>query len=321
MGSLSSISRGAEFRVRVVPGRARLAPVRCASDGGEKETAVLEGDQTEKGSNLKWVGGWIAVAAAVAAGIYGLEGTQPALEFVTAYVIEYCLSVDNLFVFLLLFQYFKVPVETQPKILNYGVYGAMAMRLGFIVAGVELEKRFWWVSLIFAGILIVSAAKILVGGEEEDEDVSDNSIVKFARKLVDISDKYDGDNFWTIENGKRVGTPLLLCLLSVELSDVVFALDSVPACLAISKSAFIVYSSNILAIFGLRSLFFVVEEALNNLRYLQPSLAVVLGFVGTKMAAQVAGFEIGIGPSLGAVVGILGVGAAASLAFPEEEAV
>lgn len=205
---------------------------------------------------------WVAAAVAVAAGVAYWLGSERALEFVAAYVVEYSLSVDNLFVFLLLFQYFQVPRQLQTRVLNYGIVGAMTLRGIMIVAGEALTQRFEWVTLGFAGILLFSAAKLLFAGGEEEEDVENNAIVKFARGLLPFSDSYDGDRFFTTPAagqpgaGTRLATPLMLVLLSVELSDVVFALDSVPAVLGISNNTFVIYSSNIMAILGLRSLFF-----------------------------------------------------------------
>jgi len=298
----------------------RAHTLRCTAGEDQEESSA--GDIRELRKDIISVLGWIAVAAAVGAGVWIRQGAGAGLEFFTAYVVEYSLSVDNLFVFLLLFDFFKVPRHAQEKVLGFGVAGAMFMRFLFIFAGVELERRFWWIRLIFSVLLTGSALKILSGGEEDDEvDTSKNPVIRFSSQLVSVSDRYHGDQFWVrSETGVRLATPLFVCLLSIELSDIVFALDSVPACLAISKSLFVVYSSNILAILGLRSLFFVVEDALANLRYLKPSLALVLGFVGAKMAAGVAGWELGTLPSLLAIVAILGGGIGVSLlAGPKSE--
>jgi len=299
--------------------------IKNVSSGSEQHRKghAAESDLLKReAQDLKNVAGWVAVAAAVGAGVYAKMGADRAYEFVTAYVVEYSLSVDNLFVFLLLFQYFKVPRDAQEKVLQWGVIGAGLMRLAFIFVGEELESRFWWVSLIFAVILIASAVKIFVAGDEEDEeDLSQNSIVNFSKSLLSFSDSYDGDRFWTRdgpEAAKAVATPLLLTLICVELSDVVFALDSVPAVLGISKNLFVVYSSNLLAILGLRSLFFVVEDAVANLRFLQPSLGAVLAFVGLKLAGSSFGYNIDTGLSLAVVASILSAGIGLSYALPND---
>lgn len=262
--------------------------------------------------------GWVGVAAACTPIVGYTRGWNEALEFVTAYVVEYSLSVDNLFVFLLIFGYFNVPDASQKRVLTWGILGAMVMRGGMILAGAELTRRFEVVTLVFAGLLLFSAYKLLVDGEgDEEEDLSNNGIVKFARSLVDVTDEFDGDRFFTIRNGVRVATPLFLVLVCVELSDIVFALDSVPAVLGISDDIVVIYLSNILAIQGLRNLFFILSESIGELRFLSKSLAIVLGFVGMKMVSGVVGYNVPILPSLGVIVGTLGAGIGLSLAFPE----
>lgn len=263
---------------------------------------------------------WIAVAAAAAVGIGYVDGTQRGIEFVTAYVVEYSLSVDNLFVFLLIFNYFRVDRHSQARVLSWGIVGAIACRGFMIVAGSELTRRSHLVTLGFAGLLLYSAANLLLSNDDEEEDFSKNKIVRFWRRLLPFSEEYDGDKFFTIaSNGVRLATPLLLVLLCIEASDVVFALDSVPAVIGISDDPAVIYGSNILAISGLRNLFFVLSDAIGDLRFLQQALAIVLGFVGGKMAAGVAGFEVGTIQSLSVVVGTLAAGVGFSLAFPEKQ--
>lgn len=265
--------------------------------------------------------GWVAVAAACIPIVGITRGWNEALEFVTAYVVEYSLSVDNLFVFLLIFGYFNVPDDSQKRVLTWGILGAMVMRGAMIIAGAELTRRFEGVTLVFAGLLLVSAFKLLVDGDDDEgEDLSNNGVVKFARRIVKVTDKFDGNKFFTIENGVRVATPLFLVLVCVELSDVVFALDSVPAVLGISDDTVVIYLSNILAIMGLRNLFFILAESIGGLRFLSKSLAIVLGFVGCKMISAVFGYEVPILPSLGVIVGTLGAGIGLSFAFPENKA-
>lgn len=266
--------------------------------------------------------GWISVAAAVTPVVGFTRGWQEALEFVTAYVVEYSLSVDNLFVFLLIFGYFNVPKESQERVLGWGIFGAMFMRGVMIVAGAELTRRFEGVTLVFAAFLLYTASKLLLegDGDEEEEDLSNNGVVKFARGLVEVSEKFDGDRFFTLENGVRMATPLFLVLICVELSDVIFALDSVPAVLGISEDTVVIYLSNILAILGLRSLFFILSDSIGGLRFLSKSLAIVLGFVGVKMVTGVFGYPVPILPSLGVIVGTLGAGVGLSFALPKKEA-
>lgn len=263
---------------------------------------------------------WVAVAAACTPIVGLTRGWNEALEFVTAYVVEYSLSVDNLFVFLLIFGYFNVPDQSQKRVLTWGILGAMVMRGAMIIAGTELTRRFELVTLVFAALLMFSAFKLLVDGDDDDgEDLSNNGIVKFARRLVQVTDKFDGDRFFTIQDGVRMATPLFLVLVCVELSDIVFALDSVPAVLGISDDTVVIYLSNILAIMGLRNLFFILAESIGGLRFLSKSLAIVLGFVGCKMVSGVFGYEVPILPSLAVIVGTLGAGIGLSFAFPENK--
>ncbi len=263
---------------------------------------------------------WVAVAAACTPVIGLTRGWNEALEFVTAYVVEYSLSVDNLFVFLLIFGYFNVPDTSQKRVLTWGILGAMVMRGAMILTGTELTRRFKAVTLMFAGLLLFSAFKLLLDGDDDDgEDLSNNGIVKFARRVVEVTDRFDGDRFFTVQNSVRVATPLLLVLVCVELSDIVFALDSVPAVLGISDDTVVIYLSNILAIMGLRNLFFILAESIGGLRFLSKSLAIVLGFVGCKMVSGVLGYEVPILPSLAVIVGTLGAGIGLSFAFPENK--
>lgn len=264
--------------------------------------------------------GWVGVASSLIPVLYFLRGPDRALEYVTAYIVEYSLSVDNLFVFLLIFAFFKVPSSAQARVLTYGILGAMAMRGVMIVAGEALIQRFEFVTVGFALLLLFSAAKLLLGGDDEDEDLENNNIVKFSRSLLRLSDHFDGDNFFTMKNGIRYATPLMLVLLCVEFSDVVFALDSVPAVLGISNDSFVIYLSNILAIQGLRNLYFILSDAIGDLRFLRQALAIVLGFVGAKMISGVAGHPVPIVPSLSVVVGTLASGVGLSIAFPKADA-
>lgn len=286
-----------------------------------KEISPSEGTSHERslGADIVTTLIWIASAGVAAGLIANTKGAESSLQFVTAYIVEYSLSVDNLFVFLLIFNYFQVPSNAQSRVLTFGIIGAIVFRGIMIVAGEALTSRFKVVTLAFAAILLYSAAKILFSGDEDDEDVSKSPIVKFASRLLPFSDHYDGENFFTNIKGTSVATPLMLVLLSVELSDVVFALDSVPAVLGISKDPLIIYLSNIFAIAGLRSLFFVLADSIGDLRFLPQALAIVLAFVGSKMIAGVAGYEVSIVQSLSVVVGTLALGIGGSLLFPEEE--
>ena len=289
------------------------SPPRAAA-GTEAVDSLQKRDIT---SDIRAVLAWIAVASGVAA-LIGLNSTTHGIEFVTAYILEYSLSVDNLFVFLLIFNYFKVPPHSQSRVLNYGIIGAIVMRGFMIVTGEALTQKFEVVSVGFAALLIYSAVQLLLGDDDDDEDLENNSIVKFSRRLFAFSDHYDGEKFFTVENGVKLATPLMLVLLCIEFSDVVFALDSVPAVLGISKDTMVIYLSNIMAIVGLRNLYFVLSDTISDLRFLPQSLAIVLGFVGCKMIGGVLGYNIGVIQSLAVVAGALGTGVGLSLAFPEQ---
>lgn len=237
---------------------------------------------------LVWTGVWVACAVAFGAGIYFLiehdRSKEAAMEFFTAYVIEYSLSVDNLFVFLLLFANFKVPKEYQHRVLFWGIFGAVVLRAIFIFAGTALLQQAHFLIYLFGAFLIYTGIKLLIpGGDDEDEDVSDNKVVILAKRFIRVHDKYDGKNFFTVQNGVRLATPLFLVLVCVELSDVVFALDSIPAVFGVSLDPFIVYTSNIFAILGLRSLYFLLSGAVERFHLLKYGLAAVLIFVGLKM--------------------------------------
>ena len=205
--------------------------------------------------------------------------------------------------------------------LNFGIYTAAVLRGILIVLGSELVEKFEPVLLVFAGILLYSAYGILFagGGEEEGEDINDSAIVKFCKRFIDVSDDYDGDKFFTVKNGVKVATPLLLVLATVELSDLVFAVDSIPAVFGVTKDPFIVYSSNMFAILCLRSLFSVVSSAMEELKYLEQAVGIVLGFVGFKMVADFGGIHISNDQSLIVVCAIVGGGVALSLMAGNED--
>jgi tellurite resistance protein TerC len=232
---------------------------------------------------LSWSGGLIAVALLFGLFVLWREGTQSALEYYTGYLIELSLSVDNLFVFLLIFSYFCVRAEAQPKVLKWGILGAIVMRLIMIGLGALLLEQFNWIIYVFGGILIITGVRMFTQ-KEALVDLERNPVVRLARRVLPFSDSYDGTRFFTrTVRGKWLGTPLLLVLLVVEWSDLVFAIDSIPAIFAITRDPFLVYSSNIFAILGLRALFFVLASMLDKFVYLKTGVAFILVFVGIKM--------------------------------------
>ena len=234
----------------------------------------------------------------------------------TAYLLEKALSVDNLFVFLLIFGYFKVPSALQHRVLSFGILGAIVLRASMIGAGVLLIRRFEWLMVLFGLFLVYTSAKLLLVGEDDDEDLENNRVVTLFRRFIPMTEGYHGGRFWVQEAGKRLATPLLLVLVTIEISDVIFAVDSIPAVFGVSLDGFIIYTSNIFAILGLRALYFLLAAALDSMRFLGPAVALVLGFVGVKMCAGYAGFHTPISISLAVVLTLLVVGVVASLLFP-----
>lgn len=249
----------------------------------------------------------VGLAVVFGWGTYYFKGEEAGLEFFTGYLVEQSLSVDNLFVFLMLFNYFKVPPQHQDRVLTWGIIGAVLMRGIMIVLGIQMIERFQIITLIFAGILLVSAYKLLTDNSEE-EDLSDNYILKISNYAMKSTTEYDGDRFFTKEKGVTLATPLLMCLICIEISDLVFAIDSIPAVLGVSHDPFIVYTSNIFAILGLRSLYTIVSKAVSDLPYLKPAVALVLGFVGGKMIGEYFHKSISTALSLGVVVCIIAGG-------------
>jgi tellurite resistance protein TerC len=259
-----------------------------------------------------WSAFWIALAAAFAVLIYFVEGSQRTVEFVTGYLVEESLSVDNLFVFLTLFSFFRVPEEYQYKVLFWGIVGALVARGLFIAVGVTLIERFSWIVLVFGAFLIYTAIKMLLHRGAEHADPGSNFIVRFARKHLRVSDEYDGNRFFVRKNGVRYATPLFLVLLVIEATDVLFAADSIPAVLAITKDAFIVYTSNVFAILGLRALYFALAGLMQMFHYLDEGVAVILLFVGGKMIAE-HWYDIPTWISLVVIIVILGIAVVASV--------
>jgi tellurite resistance protein TerC len=271
-----------------------------------------------------WTVTWVALSMGFAGALWvlGENGTWPwagkerALEFVSAYLVEYALSVDNLFVFLVVFAFYRVKPAVQHTLLFWGVLSAFIMRAGLILAGAALVHRFHWLMYVFGLFLLYTAGKlVLSGGDDEEVHPSENALFKFARRVLPLSEGEHGHAFFVREDGKLKVTLLFPILLVVETTDLLFAVDSIPAVLGLSKSAFIIYSSNICAVLGLRSLFFVVAALMGRFHYLQVGLAAVLGFVGLKMLT--ADFvKIPVGVSLGVIAGILVVSIVASLLKP-----
>ena len=254
---------------------------------------------------------WVSLALLFNIGVYHFLGRQSGLEFLTGYIIELALSVDNLFVFLIIFSYFHVPGNLRHRVLFWGILGAMIMRIIFILAGVTLLGLFHWLDYVFGAFLVYTGIKMIFE-QEAEVDPEMNLVLRFARRFLRVSKEYHGNKFFIRQAGRRYATPLLLVLLVLESTDVVFAVDSIPAIFAITHDPFIVYTSNIFAILGLRSLFFLLQGMMDRFHYLPVGLGLVLSFVGVKMLAQSI-YPISIGISLGVVALFLTGGVVASL--------
>jgi tellurite resistance protein TerC len=258
--------------------------------------------------------GWISVSLLFNLWLYYSQGPQVGVEFLTGYLVEKSLSVDNIFVFLLIFQAFHVPAQSQHKVLFLGVLGALVMRAIFVLAGVELLQSFHAVLYVFGALLLLTGLKMFWPSKRVIRP-DRNPLVLMARRIIPVTDHFEGERFFVKQAGKRIATPLFLALVAVEAMDIIFAVDSVPAVLAITRNAFIVYSSNVFAILGLRALYFALADLLPRFRFLHQGLAAILVFVGAKMTLS-EWFPVTAPISLGVIVGILAITVAASLLFP-----
>src|SRR5215813_13501210 len=260
---------------------------------------------------------WISLALAFAVFVHFWMGPGKALEFVAGYLLEEALSVDNLFVFILLFAYFKVPPEEEKTVLSWGILGALVMRGLFIFAGVALVRRFHWVLYAFGVFLIYTGFQLVFGGNEQ-KDPSRNLVLRFSRRFLPLTESYEGGNFVSRRAGKLMFTPLFVVLLVVETTDILFAVDSIPAILAITRDPFIVYTSNVFAILGLRSLYFALAGMMKLFHYLNYGLSVVLVFIGVKMLASMK-YDIPTWVTLLVIAVVLGLSILASVLFPKKE--
>jgi tellurite resistance protein TerC len=260
---------------------------------------------------LIWCVVWLGIATAFNAGVYALRGFERGLEWTTGFLIEMSLSIDNVFLFLLIFSVFAVPAAYQHRVLFWGIVGALVMRAVFILLGGLLLERFHWVIYLFGGLLIVTGVRFLRDRHHEP-DPRNSRVLNVVRRFIRTTDNYEGQRFWVRKNGVLYATPLFVVLLLIEFTDLIFAVDSIPAIYAVTNDPFIVYTSNIFAILGLRSLYFVLGGYLSGLVYLKPALAVILMFVGTKMLIADV---LKIPPllSLAVIVTVLGIAVLASL--------
>jgi len=268
--------------------------------------------------SIAWTVVWITLAMLFNLGVWHFGGSDKGIQFLTGYVIEKSLSVDNVFVFALLFGYFSVPAKYQHKVLFWGILGALVMRAAMIAVGAALITKFIWIIYIFGAFLIITGLKMIFKKEEEFHP-ENNPVVRWFKKLMPVTSDYREDKFFVRENGIRYATPLFVVLLLVEVSDVIFAVDSIPAIFAVTKDPFIVYTSNVFAILGLRSLYFALAGVMDKFHYLKLGLGVVLTFVGVKMLLGHTEWKIDTHLSLGVIVLVLASSVVASLMWPKQK--
>lgn len=266
-----------------------------------------------------WSAVWIACAGVFNVGVWHWFGPEMGLQFAAGYVLEKALSVDNVFVFVLIFTAFRVPGHLQHRVLFWGVLGALVLRAIFIVAGAALLSAFHWVMYVFGAILLLTAGKMMWEKEDDGMDAEGNVVMRLFRRLVPTTDGWRESHFLVKEGGRWMATPLMAVLVLVETSDVIFAVDSIPAIFAVSRDPFIVFTSNVFAILGLRSLYFLLAGVVHRFHYLKPALALVLAFVGVKMLLTDV-YKVPIGLSLGVIAGLIGGAVALSWLRPAPEA-
>ena len=266
--------------------------------------------------SITWTLVWLVLAMLFNFAIWHYAGYDKAVEFFTGYVIEKSLSVDNLFVFALLFSYFAVPQQYQHKVLFWGIIGALLMRAGMIWVGAALIANFAWIIYLFGAFLILTGIKMIVK-REESLDPETNPLVKLFRRMMPVTKDYEGDKFFVVRDGVKMATPLFIVLLLVEFTDVIFAVDSIPAIFAVTGDPFIVYTSNVFAILGLRSLYFALAGVMDKFHLLKIGLGVVLAFVGVKMLLGHTAWKIDTLVSLGVIITVLALSVIASLVWPK----
>ncbi len=253
---------------------------------------------------LKWVVFWIGLALVFNAGIYLFMGKEPALEFLGGYVIEKSLSIDNLFLFIMVFSSFGIKQEYQRRVLNYGIAGALILRLIFVLLGVTIVNMFHWVLYVFGAILIISGIKMIFKNEDSNA-VKDSKIIKILGKIIPVTDKIEGDKFFVRKNKILYATPLFAVLILIEFTDIIFAVDSIPAIFSVTTDPFIVYTSNIFAILGLRSMYFVLGNLHEKFKYVKYGVALILVFTGVKLSVLMFDIKIPIELSLGIIFFVL----------------
>jgi tellurite resistance protein TerC len=273
--------------------------------------------EVKLGEALAWCAVWLALALGFNAALWWGQGREAGQQFLAAYLVELCLSVDNVFVFILVFAYFKVAARYQHRVLFWGIIGAVLMRGVFIVAGVSVIQRFHWVLYLFGAFLVYTGVRMAMPQKEDEQiDPEQNPAVRLFRRYFPVGPRFEGGQFFVRHEGRLVATPLFIVLLVVETTDLVFALDSLPAVLAITKDSFVALTSNIFAILGLRSLYFALSGVMQLFRFLKVGLALILIFIGFKMLAE-RWVEISTATSLGVIGGVLATAVITSMLFKE----
>ncbi len=267
---------------------------------------------------LLWVAFWVSLALIFNVGIYFYFGMDSALEFLTGYLVEYSLSVDNIFVFALIFSYFGIPAEYRHKALLWGILGAIVMRAIFILAGVAMINRLHWIIYVFGAFLVYIGIKIAFEKDRE-MDPGKNPILRLVKRFLPVTESYEGGRFFVRRAGRLFATPMLIVVIVIETTDVIFAVDSIPAILSITLNPFIVYTSNIFAILGLRALYFALAGIMDLFHYLNYGLAAILVFVGVKMLISDY-YKIPVAGALGFIVLVLATSIVASIMFPKKDA-
>ena len=266
-----------------------------------------------------WTVTWVTLSLTLGAIFYFWLGQEKAIEYITGYVLEWSLSVDNIFVFVLVFSYFKVPFKYQQRVLLWGILGALVLRGIMILVGVQLIEAFSWILYVFGAFLLITGLRMLFSKGENDADLEKNPALRLVRRLIPVSSEYDGQKFFTVQNGVRMATPLFLVVVVIEFTDLLFAVDSIPAIFAVTTDGFIVFTASIMAVLGLRSMYFLLAHVVHRFVYLKTGLAFILVYIGVKMLLLDV-LHIPSLVSLAVIIGILTISVVASLVFgtPEE---
>ena len=265
-----------------------------------------------------WTATWVTLSLVLGGIFYFWLGQEKAIEYITGYVLEWSLSVDNIFVFVLVFTYFKVPFKYQQRVLLWGILGALVLRGIMILVGVALIETFGWILYVFGAFLLITGLRMLFSKGDDDTDLEKNPALRLVRRLIPVSSEYDGQKFFTVKNGVRMATPLLLVLVVIEFTDLLFAVDSIPAIFAVTTDGFIVFTASIMAVLGLRSMYFLLAHVVHRFVYLKTGLALILVYIGIKMLLLDV-LHIPSLVSLGVIIAVLAVSIVASLMFGQPE--